>query len=148
LGFVETIQRPQGQPLKSIFTLTSSTLKVNLLQFIRNVHDFWLPPRYTWDLRSCTLRCLVEQYSRRSQKRIFSSTTLWWCGIVTFCENRIISILKKKKMSGRSTCVWCSICNMTSFTLLTFVPRTIYGMCINCNLSYTSITSHANGVNI
>jgi len=35
---------------------------------------------------------------------------------------------------------------MTSFTLLTFVPRTIYGMCINSILSYTSITSHAHGV--
>ena len=36
-----------------------------------------------------------------------------------------------EKLYGRSTCVWCSICNMTSFTLLTFVPRKIYGMCIN-----------------
>jgi len=53
-----------------------------------------------------------------------------------------------EKMCGRSTCVWCSICNMTRFTILTFVPRAIYGMCINSNLSYTSITSHANGVNI
>jgi len=29
------------------------------------------------------------------------------------------------------TTLWCRICNMTRFTSLTFVPRTIYGMCIN-----------------
>jgi hypothetical protein len=48
------IQRAPSQHLRSIFALTSSTVKGNLLQFIRNVHDFWLPPRCTWDLRSCT----------------------------------------------------------------------------------------------
>jgi len=31
------IQRARSQPLKSIFALTSSTVKGNLLQFIRNV---------------------------------------------------------------------------------------------------------------
>jgi hypothetical protein len=30
---------------------------------------------------------------------------------------------------------------MTSFTSLTFVPLTIYGMCVNSVLSYTNITS-------
>jgi len=47
LRFVEVIQRAQNQPLKRIFALTSSTVKGNLLQFIRNVHDFWLLPRCT-----------------------------------------------------------------------------------------------------
>jgi len=55
------IQMPQGQPLKSIFGLISSSVKVNWLQFIRNVHHFWLPPRCTWDLRSCTLHCVISQ---------------------------------------------------------------------------------------
>jgi len=32
-----------------------------LLQFIRNWHDFWLRPRCTWDLRCCTLRCVISQ---------------------------------------------------------------------------------------
>jgi len=35
---------------------------------------------------------------------------------------------------------------MTSFASLTFVPLTIYGMCIHSILFYTNITSHARGV--
>jgi hypothetical protein len=42
--------------------------------------------------------------------------------------------------------VWCCICNITSFTSLTFVQLTIYGMCKNSILFYTNITSYAHGV--
>jgi len=61
LIFVEMIKRTRSQPLKSIFMLTSSTVKGNLLQFIRNVHNFWLLPRCTRDLCSCTLCCVISQ---------------------------------------------------------------------------------------
>ena len=47
--------------LKSTFTLISSTVKGNLLQFIRKLHDFWLPPRCIRDLCSCTVRCVIPQ---------------------------------------------------------------------------------------
>jgi len=60
IKIIEMIQRAQSQPLKSIFALISSTVKGNLLQFIRNVHDFWLPPRCTWDLHYCTIRCVIS----------------------------------------------------------------------------------------
>jgi len=46
---------------KSTLALISSNMKGNLLQFLRNVHDFWLPPPCTWDLRSSTLRCVISQ---------------------------------------------------------------------------------------
>jgi len=42
--------------------------------------------------------------------------------------------------------IWRCICNMTRFPSLTFVPLTIYGMCINSILFYTNITSHAHCV--
>jgi hypothetical protein len=48
-----------------------------------------------------TLRNITVE--RRPQKRTFSSARLWWCGIVTFFQNRVISILKK--MYGCTTCV-------------------------------------------
>jgi hypothetical protein len=94
-----------------------------------------------------TLRNIKVQ--RRAQKRTFSLTRLWWCGIVTFFWKRVISILKKCMVVVHvRLLVWCCVSNMTSFTSLTFVPLTIYGMRINSILFYTNITSHAHGVHL
>jgi len=71
----------------STFTIISSTAKGNLLQFIRNVSDFWIPPRCIQDLYSTLRNITVE---RRPQKCTFSSARLWFCGIVTFFQNRVM----------------------------------------------------------
>ena len=85
---------------------------------------------------------------RRIQKSIFSSTRLLWCGVETFYSNRVITINKKKSMVVVHVCllVWCCIFYMTSFTSLTSVPLTVYGMCIIFFLSHTKITSHTYGI--
>ena len=110
LRLVEMIQRAQSQPLRVHSRFFPSTVKGVLLQFIRNVHDFW---RFTSIHKKCT-RFLVSvaTYMRsallystlrnitvesRHQKRTFSSTKLWWCRIVTFSQNRVTN--------GCSTCL-------------------------------------------
>jgi len=132
IRFVEIIQRAQTRSLKSIFALTSSTVKGNLLQFIRNVHDFWLPPRCTWDLRSCTLRCVMSRYNAYLTNVHFPQLGYGGAGLWHSIRIGLHKFWKKRMdvVHVWLVVLYC-ICNTTSFVSLTFVPLTIYGMCIH-----------------
>ena len=65
---------------------------------------------------------------RRPQKRTFSSNRLWFDILL---EMGYINFVKIYGLVHVQLLVVCCICNMTSFASLTFVPPTIYGLCIN-----------------
>ena len=78
------IQRARSQPLKSTFALISSTVKGNFTSIYKKCTQFLASA--TMYMRYALLYSMLRNITveRTPQKRTFSSTRLWWCGIVTF----------------------------------------------------------------